>query len=355
MIHVRFTCRAATCVMVVAGWAAWTACGQQPAPTSQQAAVRSPETQPAVPATQPAERTPITARVLEVRGDVKHAPLDSGDWQPCQVDEQYPAETMILTGLRSSVKFQIGADDTYTAMVIEPASKILISEAYTTADSKRVNIGVGYGRIRAGVAEGGLKSDFTVESPVATLSKRGTWNFGMSFERGTDRFEVFLLGSGLVDAFNKETNAGRRLSPGEFVTQLMRRWLDEVQIHRNVAIADILGQGDMVVAFNRMEQEGLRVLNPEGGQTVLIDLSTSSSQSDFAQLVHQNLPSNLPPIAIGTRLRSEGFFGTGRGDELIPLIIGSDSTLAQKGLAKPGTYNFRRSALEGWLQQRGNK
>ncbi len=37
--------------------------------------------QESAPTTQPAERQPITARVLEVRGDAKHAPLESTDWR----------------------------------------------------------------------------------------------------------------------------------------------------------------------------------------------------------------------------------------------------------------------------------
>jgi hypothetical protein len=314
--------------------------GQQPAETTQ-------------PTTQPAGRTPITARVLEVRGDVQHAPLDSNDFRPCQVDEEYPEQTVILTGVRSSVKFQIGDDDTYTALVIEPVSQTILSEAYKTADTKRVRIGVGYGRMRAGVAEGGLKSDFAVDCPVATLSKRGTWDFGLFYERGTDRFEMFLLDQGLVEALDKMNLQRRTLLPRELVTQAMRRWADQAQLLRNVPIQDALGQGDMEVAFNELQNSGLRVLNPEGGQAVLLDLSSSFAKQNFSELVRTQLP--LAPITPGlvrTRVRPEGFFGTGRGDELVPLVIEANSPLAQKGFARPGKYTFRRSALENWLQQR---
>ncbi len=317
--------------------------GQQPAETTQ-------------PATQPAERKPITARVLEVSGDVKHAPLDSTDWQPCRVAEEYPEQTVILTGVRSSVKFQIGDDDTYTALVVEPVSQTILSEAYQTADTKRVRIGVGYGRMRAGVAEGGLKSDFAVDCPVATLSKRGTWDFGLFYERGTDHFEMFLLDQGLVEVLDKLSNQRRTLLPRELVTQAMRRWADEAQFRRNVPIVDALGQGDIGVAFNELQQSGLRVLNPEGGPTVLLDLSSSFAETNFSQIVRDQLPPTpITPGPIRTRVRPEGFFGTGRGDELVPLVIGANSPLAQKGLARPGTYTFRRSALENWLQQRGRK
>lgn len=317
------------------------------------------ETQPAAATTQPVAAegaTPIMARVIGVEGDCRHAPLGSTDWQPCTVDDEYPQETVILTGIRSSVKLQIGDDDTYTAIVIEPASKTLISEAYTTADTKRVNIGVGYGRIRAGVAEGGLKSEFTVESPVATLSKRGTWDFGMEYERGTNRFRVFLLGSGLVDALDRQTGTQRQLSTGQFVTQAMLRWAEQAQFSRNVPVPDILGQSDLEVAFNQLQQSGLRVVNPQGGASVLIDLNSAGARAAFANAIRQQLASiPVTQIPSGRPLRAEGFFGTGRGDQLIPVLLQKDSSLVERGLARPGVYNFRRSVLQNWLRNYGER
>ena len=346
MIHPRFAAMLGCAVVVAATSGAF---AQQPA-----------ETQPTgVPASAPAERTAISAIVLEVRGDVLHAPLDSNDWQPCKVDDQYPQETVIQTGVRSSVKLQVGSDDTYTAVIIESASQVILSEAYQTPDSKRIRMGVGYGRMRAGVAEGGLKSDFTVDSPVATLSKRGTWNFGLFYERATGRFDIFLLDRGLVDAFSKATGQRRSVQPREFVTQVMRRWLDEAQFVRNVAIPDMLGQSDISVAFNELSTSGLLVVNPEGGQVVLLDLTSPPAQDQFAALARGSLAlfgtAALTGVRPRTLTRPEGFFGTGRGDELVPVIIGQNSPLAQKGFARPGTYNFRRSALEGWLQQQGRR
>lgn len=345
MIRTRAPGTLVACVLMTVGWAGAAVSGQQ-------AATTQPSTQPT---TAPTEHTPLTARVIDVRGDAQHAALESDDWQPCRLDDEYAEQTMIRTGVRSSVKLQIGTDDTYTAVVIEPVSKTLIGEAFRTADTKRVRIDVGYGLIRAGIAEGGLKSDFTVQSPVATLSKRGTWNFGLFYERGTDRFEIFLLEQGLVEAFNRVTGERRELLPGEVVTQTMRRWLDEAQLRRNVAVVDILGQADLEVAFNRLRQDGLRVLDPQGGQAVLIDLSSPVSRQTFADLVrHGLLPTAARPTH-GPLLRREGFFGTGRGDELIPVIIDGKSPLAQRGLARPGQYKFPRSVLESWLRQHGKK
>lgn len=304
------------------------------------------------PATQPADVTPITARVLEVRGDVRHAPLGSDNWQPCAVDDEYPQETVILTGIRSAIKLQIGTDDTLTAVLIESATRSVLSEAFTTTQAKRVRIGVGYGRVRAGVVEGGLKSDFTVDCPVATLSKRGTWDFGLFYERATNRFEVFVHDQGLVDVLDRMSRERRELEAGQAVTQAMRRWFDEAQLRFNIAIPDILGQSDVEVAFNSLQQSGLRVLDPQGGYSVIVDVTGPQARSDFSSLVRNALgpqPPNLPERT----LREEGFFGTGRGDELIPVVIEKSSSLAERGHARPGTYHFRRSALESWLKHNG--
>jgi hypothetical protein len=329
-------------VLMAAAWLGGATLFAQPATTSQ------PTSRPALPPGAAA----ITAEVLEVRGDCQHAAVGSDAWQPCKVGDEYAQDTQIMTGVRSSLKLRVGKDDTHTAMVIEPATKTLIREAHATNDTKKVRIGVGYGRIRAGVVEGGLKSDFTVESPVATLSKRGTWNFGLAYERGTERFEIFLLDQGLVEAFHKATGTRRHVLPGTLVSEVMRRWLDESQMQRNVPIPDLFGQGDIEVAFNRLQQDGLRIIGPEGGASVLLDLSSYAAQREFAGLARRGL-GTLPTLgAAGSRLHAEGVFGTGRGEQLVPLIVGDDSILAQKGLARPGTYRFTRSALENWLRNR---
>lgn len=310
------------------------------------------------PASRPAdERQPVFARVIDLHGDVQHAPAGSTEWQPCKLDDEYPESTRVRTGLRSSIKLQLGQEEPYSVLVIESVGLTELSEIHKTRTTKRVRVGVGYGRVRAGVAEGGLISDFTVDSPVATLSKRGTWNFGLAYEPDTQRFEIFLLDYGLVDALNKITGGTRRLLPGQVVTEAMRRWGDEAQIRRNVAIPDILGQGDVEVAFNRIQNDGVGVTNPGGGAVVVINLSNSVNRAEFTRALERSIevggvvtpPLSPPPPGTPRLTRPEGFFGTGRGDELIPVLIDPDSALVKSGAARAGTYRFRRSAVEQWL------
>lgn len=325
-------------------------------PAGQPAA--APQAKPAAtpkagePQSQPAAGA-VLSRVIDVKGDAKYAPIESTEWKPVKLGDEYPQGTKIITGVRSAVKLQIGDEEPYSCILIESAGLTILSETAIVNDTKKVRVGVGYGRIRAGVAEGGLKSDFTVDSPVATLSKRGTWNFTLYYERDTDIFEIGLLDRGLVQALSRITGRQRSVSPHEFVTQAMRRWLDQAEIARNVPISDILGQEDIQVAFNRLSNDGLGVLGPGGGRSVLLNLSNATARNNFTQRVQQTLTNlNLPPINLNQpQIRPEGFFGTGRGDELIGVIINASDPLAQKGYAKPGNYRFRRATLERWVSK----
>jgi len=356
MLPTRSTRWSLTLLVLVGFVAVSAARAQQPAekPADEQAkpdAAKTGEQQdkPAAPAD---DRQEIMVRVIEVTGDVKHAPLDSQEYKPCKLDDEYPPRTKIITGVRSSIKLQIGDEEPYTCMLIEAVGKTILSEAFKTADTKKVRVGVGYGRIRAGVAEGGLKSDFTVDSPVATLSKRGTWGFTLFYERDTDHFEIGLTEYGLVEAINELLGKRRVVKPREMVTQAMRRWLDQAPFDRNVPVPDVLGQGKIDVAFNRIKQSGLGVLQPGQGEAVLIDLSNASARTSFADLLGRTLPMTpLRGADAGARLRAEGFFGTGRGDELINVLIEANNPLVQRGLTKPGNYKFRRAALEGWMRE----
>jgi hypothetical protein len=226
----------------------------------------------------------------------------------------------------------------------------VLTEAAVSGDTKRVRVGVGYGKIRAGVAEGGLKSEFTVDSPVATLSKRGTWGFSLFYERSTDVFEIALAERGLVEALRHADLRTRSVRPGEAVTQVLRRWLDEAPLRVNVAIPDILGQTDIEVAFNRIRSDGLGVVGVGDGRAATIDFNTAGARDNFTRRANQIV--DAPPLNLGGGLRPEGFFGTGRGDDLVELLIDSRDPLATSGAAKAGRYLIRRQAIKQFLGKR---
>jgi hypothetical protein len=306
-----------------------------------------------MPASLPADAERVKARVIEKVGDAEHAPLGSDEWKPVERGQEYEEGVQIRTGVRSSVKLRLGDDDTYTAVVVDSLTRVSIAELWQTESVKRTRLDLGYGEVRGGVLEGGRKSDFTIENPTFTASKRGTWNFGVFYERGSERSEIFLLDRGLMEAIQRETGrAPRGVLPGERVTAAMRSFLDQAAIDKNVPVADILAQSDIEVAFSRLKNDGLGVTDPGQGRGALLDLTNESARARFAQLANHAI---LQAQAAGGRATAEGSFGTGRGGQLlITMTIQSDDLLVQSGAARPGQLKFRRQALEGWLQgQRG--
>lgn len=339
--RVTFVVAAALCGFLTLGTAV-----AQDAPAEAQ-----PTTQPAAAPVVPEGAEVVMARVIEVVGDVKHAPLESRDYQVCEVGDEYPPQTKLITGVRSSIKLQFGAGEPFTVMMIDSVGKTVLAEAFRTEDAQNIRVGVGYGRIRAGVAEGGIRSDFTVDCPVATLSKRGTWGFTLVYERGTDVFGIGLADSGQVDALNRITAQRRTVLPGEYVTNAMRMWIEQLRFERNVPIPDILGRGDIEVVFNDLKNSGLGVLEPGRGYANIISLENSIARNDFRRLLReQGLPIVLPGFSPRNELRAEGFFGTGRGDQLIEVVISQTDKLVERGFARPGRYLFRRSAVENWMR-----
>lgn len=303
-------------------------------------------------ASQPvAAKTTIKAKAIEVNGSVDWAALDSNDWKAVKLNDEFNEKTKFRTGVKSSLKLQIGDEAPYSCLLVDAVGKTVLSEAWKDADTKRVRVGVAYGKVRAGVAEGGLKSDFTVDSADATLSKKGTWGFELFYSRD-GQFEIGLTEFGLVEALSKVTGERRDVQPGQLVTQAMRRWLDQAQF-KNVPVADVLGQSNIEVAFNRLDAEGLGVTGVGSGRSVLVDLSNANARNQFSQIAQQSLqnapPLLLPPGQVQT-LRSEGFFGTGRGDQLISFIIDSRTENLKQIFPNGGRFQIRRDALESWVK-----
>lgn len=272
------------------------------------------------PATQPAARAPIFAEVIEVHGDVRAAAAGSQTWQKVGLHDRFAAGTRLLTGIRSSVKLRVGQGEPYTCVLIDQVGLTVLSEAWRSRRLKRVRLGVGFGRVRAGVAEGGIESDFTIDCPVATLSKRGTWGIELYYERATDYFEVGLSDRGLLEVIDRLRAQRRLVQPHEVVNAAMRRWLDQAPLRFNVAVPDMLGQGQMQIAFHRSRVEGLGVLNPGAGRQNVLTLRRLIPPRTLLQALRRG---QLPPAAAArfVPLRAEGFFGTGRGDELLGAIL----------------------------------
>lgn len=270
------------------------------------------------PATAPADAEAASAVAVKVAGDVRTAPTtDAGQppvWRPVTAGDQLGPGSRVRTGLRSSLLLQFGDS---TIVKIDRVTLATVAQFYRTAQEQRVKLDLGYGAVRAGVAEGTLQSDMTIETPVATLTRRGTWNFGVEYEAVTGRYRMFLDDHGLVEALNQLTRERRLLLSGEYVTQAMIRWIETARFDRHVSIQEVFGLKGAEVTYNTLFDSGLGVVDPGAGPATLL-ARTSGVPGAAAGAAAAAAATGLVPLGAlpflppgGAIDRPEGNFGTG--------------------------------------------
>ncbi len=270
------------------------------------------QSDPAPEATRPAaDGEPMAARVIRVTGNVSHLPPGAADapeaWKPAGVGDSLPPGTKIRTRLRSSVVLQFGDD---TVVGIDRVTLAAIEDFHRSGDTKRMKIGLGYGTVRAAVREATLRSDMTIESPTATLSKRGTIDFGMHYEAGTGQFTIFLNEEGLVEALKFLTGERRTVRPGEFVTAAMLRWVDTAQRIRFTSIQDRFGVTEGEFALEVRSGTGLGGVAPGSGAGTYGGVRPAGAGGTGGTDLSNYRPGPISPPT-GALYRPEGNFGTG--------------------------------------------
>jgi hypothetical protein len=287
-----------------------------------QPAATQPATTGAVQ-TRPAESIdPMSARIVQLAGRVQVAQADPageiGPWEDARVGDRLPAGTRIRTRLRSQVVLMFGDD---SVVLIDRATLASIDQFHRTADTKFVRLGLGHGAIRAGVAETTLRSDMTIETPTATLSKKGTIDFGIEYEPSSGRFRIFLAREGLVEALNKLTGERRTVLPGQYVTQAMIRWITTATFDRRVALADLFGLTGSEQWFNAMNGSGRGAVEPGGGMQAGNVGPGQGGQTPTGPGTQFTRLGRLTPLTPGAIERPEGNFGT--GGAVVPRLFGN--------------------------------
>ncbi|MDR1059361.1 MAG: FecR family protein, partial [Treponema sp.] len=111
------------------------------------------------------------AVIREITGTVEVKGPGAAAWSPAARGQAVGRDVMISTGFKSSAVIAIG-DSTLT---VQPLTRLSLEELIRGDGRERVAINLRAGRIRAEVRPPeGMKTDFTVKSPVATASVRGT-------------------------------------------------------------------------------------------------------------------------------------------------------------------------------------
>lgn len=312
---------------------------------------------------EPEGKKDLRYQVFEITGKVRVAYFgadpESGDgWRPVVKGELLEAGQQISTSLRSKLKLVAYPSTPPTVILIEQLSLVGINDLQFKDGAARARIGLGYGAIRAGVAEGEVRSDMEISCPVATLSKKGTDIF--RFEYRNNRWSMALspLGRGQIQAIQHRYSGivgGRRWTggpmmtrnvfAGQLVTHAMARTIDTTVFNRNINVRDIFGLEDIEIKFQNVLGNGLGfkllgqnlIGNQIGGVQGQQSTNQQGTQSQQMQTMNTGNSSLQLQNAIdrlrgqgGVRPHSGGDFGIGQ----IPLlnIFGGGQNTTQRSI-----------------------
>jgi hypothetical protein len=123
-----------------------------------------------------------TGYIRELSGTVETKAPGSALWVNALVGDRIGRDTLISTGFKSSAALVLGE----SVIMVRPLTRLSVEEIEKNQEGEQVNLYLQTGRIRAEVnLPSGGKIDFTVRSPIATASVRGT-----SFDFDTENLRV---------------------------------------------------------------------------------------------------------------------------------------------------------------------
>lgn len=286
----------------------------------------------------------LVYEVIAIERNVRVAPAGTdpkvaAGWRPLKLGESLRAGQQVSVPIRGTLKLVARPADPPTVLLFDRMSLVQISELSLANGVAKSRIELAYGQIKAGVAEGRTRSDMEIQSPAATLSKRGTDIFGIEV-RPDGRFNMFLTdqGRGLVQAIQMQStqigamNAmrSRMITPGQWITHQMARAIDNVQFDRNVNINDVYGMKGMDQLFTMLNDRGFGFLLPAGGGS---PLNFQGSQTTEEGQEPPGLGQPFPQLIQQIRTITEGNFGIGQGN--VPSVFGSQALNRQRGQFRP--------------------
>jgi hypothetical protein len=112
-----------------------------------------------------------TALIREINGTVEVKTPEALEWQAAKAGQVLDKASLISTGFRSTALVGIGN----STIVVRPLTRLSLEEIASAREGEQVSLNLRAGRVRADVkppAEG--KIEFTIRSPIATASVRGT-------------------------------------------------------------------------------------------------------------------------------------------------------------------------------------
>jgi hypothetical protein len=109
--------------------------------------------------------------IKEYRGTVELKPAGATDFVPAIMGAQISQDTIISTGFKSSALLEVGS----ALITVRPLTRLTLTEIVASQGTETLNVNLHAGRLRVDVnPPAGAKASFTVISPSAVASVRGT-------------------------------------------------------------------------------------------------------------------------------------------------------------------------------------
>ena len=120
--------------------------------------------------------------ITELSGVVELKPAGAADYVLANKGDEIAPDTVVSTGFKSTAVITVGN----STIVARPLTRLSLSEISRIQETETVNVNLQAGRVRVDVKPpAGQRAAFTVTSPVATASVRGT-----SFDLDTRNLSV---------------------------------------------------------------------------------------------------------------------------------------------------------------------
>jgi hypothetical protein len=111
------------------------------------------------------------ALIREMTGTVELKTPGSAKWVAAKQGDRIQEATIISTGFKSMAILSIG----HSTLMVRALTRMSLDELKNQKETDTINIGLTTGRVRADVKPpAGSKTDFSVQTPSATASVRGT-------------------------------------------------------------------------------------------------------------------------------------------------------------------------------------
>jgi len=121
--------------------------------------------------------------IKELAGDVSLKPAGAAAFVAAAEGASVALDTVVSTGFKSTAIIAVGS----SVITVRPLTRLTLKEMQTSSGTENINVNLQAGRIKVDVKPpAGTKANFTVQSPSATASVRGT-----SFDFDTVNLKTF--------------------------------------------------------------------------------------------------------------------------------------------------------------------